>query len=113
MAPYLEDGLDALQNAAIWLSGNDADKMRDTAAGAAPFLRMFGAVVGGWLLMKQAMAAQERLDAGEGDPAFLKAKITTARFFAEQLLPPATALLGPVTRGSALLYALDEEDFAA
>ncbi|WP_281300346.1 MULTISPECIES: acyl-CoA dehydrogenase [unclassified Iodidimonas] len=113
LAPYLEDGLDALQNAAIWLSGNDMDKMRDTAAGAAPFLRMFGAVVGGWLLMKQAMAAQDRLDAGEGDPAFLKAKITTARFFAEQLLPPATALLGPVTRGSALLYALDEEDFAA
>ena len=53
--------------------------------------------------------AVRRLEAGEGDPAFLKAKIATARFFAEQLLPAAPALLGPITRGAELLYAIPDE----
>ena len=113
MAPYLDDGLAALENATVWLLGNQGDAAADAAAGATPYLRMFGIVTGGWLLAKQALAAQARLAAGEGDPAFLEAKITTARFFAEQVVPQGTALLGPVTRGAGLLYALSEEQFAA
>lgn len=113
IAPYLEDGIEALQNAAVWLSGNDASEARDTAGGAAPFLRMFGAVTGAWLLAVEAVAASKRLEDDAEDAAFLTAKIKTARFFAEQILPPATALLGPITRGSEMLYALDEEDFSA
>jgi len=112
MGPYLEDGIDALQNAAVWLAGNEADELRDTAAGATPFLRMFGTIAGGYLLARQAVEAQRRIEAGDNDP-FLKAKIATARYFCEQHLPQATALLGPVTRGSDMLFALEEEDFAA
>ena len=70
---------------------------------------MFGLTVGGWLLAKQASAAARRRAAGEGDPAFLNAKIVTARFFAEQFLPQAAALLGPVTRGAETLFAIPEE----
>lgn len=33
------------------------------------------------------------------DAAFLSTRIAVAQFFAEQLLPRATGLLGPVTRG--------------
>jgi hypothetical protein len=65
--------------------------------------------LGGYLLAKQAVAAAERLADGEGDAVFLKAKIATARFFAEQILPSATALLGPATRGAAGLYAIPED----
>ncbi len=111
--PYLDDGLAALENATVWLVGNHGDGFNDAAAGATPYLRMFGIVAGGWLLAKQALVASERLAAGEGDPAFLKAKIVTARFFAEQIVPQGTALLGPITRGGALLFALDESQFAA
>lgn len=111
--PYLDDGLAALETATVWLTGKYGDSFVDAAAGATPYLRMFGIVAGGWLLAKQAAAASERLAAGEGDPAFLKAKIATARFFAEQVVPQGTALLGPVTRGSAMLFALSEEQFAA
>jgi alkylation response protein AidB-like acyl-CoA dehydrogenase len=111
--PYLDDGVAALENATVWLVGNQGDGFTDAAAGATPYMRMFGIVIGGWLLAKQAVAAAERLAAGEGDPAFLAAKIATARFFAEQIVPQGTALLGPVTRGGALLFALSEEQFAA
>ena len=113
LAPYLQDALEALENATVWLVGNHGDAVVDTAAGATPYLRMFGITLGGWLLAKQAVAASDLLARGEGDGDFLRAKIVTARFFAEQVLPQATALLGPVTRGAALLYALPESVFAA
>jgi 3-(methylthio)propanoyl-CoA dehydrogenase len=106
LAPYLEDALAALESATIWLAEGGGD---DNAAGATPYLRMFGLTVGGWLLAKQAAAAAQRLAAGEGDPAFLNAKIVTARFFAEQFLPQAAALLGPVTRGAETLFAIPDE----
>jgi 3-(methylthio)propanoyl-CoA dehydrogenase len=113
LAPYLEDALEALNTATVWVVGNQADSAADAAAAATPYLRMFGLIMGGYLLARQAVAAQERLDASKGDPAFLKAKITTARYFAEQILPQAQALLGPITRGGALLFALDEAQFLA
>jgi alkylation response protein AidB-like acyl-CoA dehydrogenase len=113
LRPYAEDALEALQTASVWLTGNAGDKLADTAAGATPYLRMFGLTLGGTLLARQAVEAARRLDAGEGDPAFLRAKIATARFYAEQLLPAAPALLGPVTRGAALLYAVPEEALLA
>lgn len=57
--------------------------------------------------------AESRLKIGEGNPSFLNAKIVTARFYAEQVLPQDVALLGPVTRGAELLYALSEDQFLA
>lgn len=113
LVPWLEDALEALQTASVWVSGNEGDKLGDTAAAATPYLRMFGLTLGATLLARQAAEAVRRLDAGEGDPAFLKAKIVTARFFAEQLLPAAAALLGPITRGAELLYAIPEDVLGA
>jgi alkylation response protein AidB-like acyl-CoA dehydrogenase len=115
MRPYLDDALVALENATVWLVGNSGESAADAAAGATPYLRMFGIVAGGYLLARQAMAAQAQLATGESSygSAFLQAKIVTARFFAEQVLPQAAGLLGPVTRGGSLLYALNEEQFAA
>jgi len=113
LRPYLDDALGALESATVWMTGNSGERLDDTAAGATPYLRMFGVTVGGWLLAKQAVAASERLARGEGDAVFLRAKIVTARYFAEQLLPQATALLGPVTRGAGLLYAIPEAGLAA
>ncbi len=62
-------------------------------AGAVPFLKLMGIVCGGWQMARAALAAQQELAAGkEGDAAFLKAKITTARFFADHLLAQAPGL---------------------
>lgn len=112
LAPYLEDGLEALRTASVWMAGNAGTAPRDMATGAQPYLRLFGSVVGAWLLARQAVEAARRLEQGDGDRAFLEARIVLARFFAEQLLPPATALLGPITRGAELFYAIGEEDLA-
>ncbi len=111
LVPWLDDALAAAETSSHWLAGaNNAD---DKAAGATPYLRLMGLTIGGWLLAKQALAARQKLDAGEGDPAFLEAKIVTARFYAEQLLPQAIALSAAAMRGAELLYALTEDDLAA
>ena len=47
---------------------------------------------------------------GAGDKAFLSTRIAVAQFFAEQLLPQAEALLGPVTRGAAGPFALGADE---
>ncbi|MEM6683661.1 MAG: acyl-CoA dehydrogenase family protein [Pseudomonadota bacterium] len=112
LQPYLEDAVEALQTAAVYLDGNEEFSL-DSAAGASQFMRMFGCILGGYLLAMEAKQAQEMLDEGEGDPAYLKAKLTTAQFYAEQILPQGTALLGPVTRGGEILFDLDEDQFAA
>ena len=111
LAPWLDDAYAATKAATIWMIG--ANNPDDTAAGATPYLRMMGLTLGGWLLCKQALTAQHSLGSSEGDPAFLKSKIATTRFFAEHILPQVGALSGPVTRGAALLYALTEADLAA
>ena len=48
---------------------------------------------------------------GEGDGAFLRAKITTARFYAEALLPQAEALAQSITEGSDAALALTADQF--
>lgn len=109
IASSLDDALEALASATGWFAGNSGGgAANDNAAGATPYLRMFGIVVGGWLLAKQALAARARLAADDGESTFLKAKIVTARFYAEQVLPQAGALLGPVTRGADTLFAISE-----
>ena len=62
---------------------------------------MCGIVTGGWLLARSARAARRALDAGGGDDEFLRQKVVTARFYAEQLLPQAAGLAPAVTAGPA------------
>ena len=72
---------------------------------------MFGTVAGGWLLAHSALVARRRLETGDGDRAFLEAKIKTAHFYADNLLPQAAALARSVVRGADSTLALDEAQF--
>jgi hypothetical protein len=66
-----------------------------------------GLVTGGWLHGRAALAAQRRIDAGDGDAdGFLAAKVVSARFYCEQLLPQVHGLVPAVTAGAEDLYAL-------
>ncbi len=107
----LSEGIDALEDAASTLFANGFEKIVDTAGGATPYLRLWGTVLGAHLLTQQAVEAERRLASNEGNPAFLKSKITVAKFFVEQLLPSATALVGPIKAGSATLTSMDTDDF--
>ncbi len=76
-----------------------------------PFLRLAGTALGGWLLARGALVAQGKLATRDGDPAFLDAKVITARFYAEVILPLALAQLGPLKAAGRTVFALKEEQF--
>ena len=67
-----------------WLSEHGVADVRNALAGATPFLRMFGLLVGARYLAEAALAAKADLDAGIGDAEYLEARIVIARFYAGQ-----------------------------
>jgi 3-(methylthio)propanoyl-CoA dehydrogenase len=98
----LAAGINALATATTWLVEH-APERAATLAGAVPYLELTGIVTGGWLLALEAKEAKRRLDEHEGDAAFNRAKLATARFYAEQLLATAPALLPAVTGGDTVM----------
>ena len=72
---------------------------------------VYGIVLGGWQMARAALAAQKRLDAGEGDAAFYRAKIGTARFFADHFVAQSGAMRAAIVDGHAGVLALPEAMF--
>ncbi|HYB57289.1 MAG TPA: acyl-CoA dehydrogenase [Alphaproteobacteria bacterium] len=107
----LRQGLDALSDATDWMVAAMARDVRHAAAGAVEYLRLFGTVTGGWLMARGALEAAARLAQGDGDAAFLEAKLVSARFYAASVLARAPALLSPITRTGESVLALAEEQF--
>jgi alkylation response protein AidB-like acyl-CoA dehydrogenase len=109
----LGNGIEVLRQASAWLLGRVASEPNDALAGATPYLELFGLVAGGWLLARSALAAHRQLAAtaggGADDEEFLAAKVATARFFCQQLLPGTAGLVPAVTAGAAGLYQIDLE----
>jgi len=94
----LADGLTALRTATDWLLANGLSDPLDALAGATPYLRLFSVVTGGWTMALQALAATTALvDAAPADKDLYEGKVLTARFFCEQILPQAAALVPAVT----------------
>jgi hypothetical protein len=104
-------GLDALEDAGRFVLGRYRDDPRAVLAGSVPFLELAGIVCGGAQLARGAAIAARKLAAGEGDAAFLRAKIATARHFADHALTQAPGLRDTVVAGSAGLLALADEQF--
>jgi hypothetical protein len=96
----LQSGAAALKTATRHLAVAPA---AEAAAGSAPYLDMLGAVCTGWLMTRQALAAARRLAAGEGNAAFLVAKVKTARFYAEHFLERAQGGLAGALGGATVL----------
>jgi alkylation response protein AidB-like acyl-CoA dehydrogenase len=68
-------------------------------AGSVPYLMLAGTLVCGWQMARALVAAEDRLAAGE-DPAFMQAKITTCRFYADHLLPRTLAWRDSIVDGA-------------
>jgi len=81
------------------------------AAGSVPFLKLMGIVLGGWQLGRAALIAREKLGEDGVDEDFLKAKIITARFFAEHMLPQVSGLAAAIVAGADSVLELDENLF--
>jgi len=111
IAESLDRGRVDLERATAWLLDNSANDIDQKYAGAVPYLALAGTVAGGWQMARAALAARKRLDGGDGDRAFLTAKLATARFFADHILPRTAAYLPSITEGAASVLALAPEAY--
>jgi hypothetical protein len=84
---------------------------RAVFAGSVPYLKLAGIVLSGWQLARAAQAAERLLAQGGGDALFYKAKIATARFFADHVLTQSGGLRTAITEGAAGVLALDDAQF--
>jgi alkylation response protein AidB-like acyl-CoA dehydrogenase len=109
----LEAGLAAVQSASGWMLERRGHAQPDALAGATPYLRLMGDVVGGWMLAKGALAASRRLADGEGPQDYYRTKIGLARIFAEQVLSQAPGLAAAATQGAIDLFRATPEALGA
>ena len=107
----LRAGSDALEDAGRFVVRGYRQDARAVAAGAVPLLELAGIVFGGAELGRAALVAAKKLSSGEGDPNFLRAKIITARHFADHVLPQAGGLHETIVAGAASVLALADDRF--
>ncbi len=104
-------GIEALESATRWLVETVQKSPEAAAAVAVPYLELFGTVSGGWVMARAATIAHARLREPESDREFLTAKLATARFYGEHILPRARGLADTVLSGSASVLDLDDALF--
>ena len=102
----LATGVAGLRETTEWLLASSDPN--DALAGATPYLRQFGIIAGGYYLARSAKVAHELL-AANGDDPWLKAKIDTCAFYADQILPQAAGAAPAVTVGAPQLFAIDAD----
>jgi butyryl-CoA dehydrogenase len=107
----LAAGSKALEDVVDFVTANMKSNIKGVFAGSVPYLKLAGIVLGGWQMACAALAAERKLNAGAGDANFYKAKITTARFFADHVLSQASGYRSAIVDGSAGVLALAEEQF--
>jgi Acetyl-CoA dehydrogenase C-terminal like/Acyl-CoA dehydrogenase, C-terminal domain len=108
----LEKANGELKAATMWFMANGMANPNNVGAGAHHYMHLMGLVAVGSMWLQMAGAAHRALAAGTGDKGFYEAKLVTARYFAERMLPDAGALRRKIEAGSDAMMALDPAQFA-
>ena len=103
--------LKAWTEASEWLAAHSKIGLSGVLTAAVPYLHLAVTVCGGWFMGKAALAASGYLEQGAGDSAFYKAKIASAGFYADQMLPQATSYGETVKAGDRALLGMGDELF--
>jgi alkylation response protein AidB-like acyl-CoA dehydrogenase len=86
-----------------------ANAPRDAAASGTDFLMMLGYLAGGWQLARGAAAAARSKADGEGDPAFMTAKLATASAYMAYSLPDVARMASRIAAGPVALAEMDPD----
>jgi alkylation response protein AidB-like acyl-CoA dehydrogenase len=107
-ASGLRTALDQLKDGTMWLMQNGMSNFDNAGASSHDYLHLFGltAMANIW-----AQIAAEALNHADGDDAFYKNKLVTAKYFYQRVLPDAAAHLAKVKTGAETVMALPAEAF--
>ncbi|MBI1204724.1 MAG: acyl-CoA dehydrogenase [Rhodopseudomonas sp.] len=100
-----------LQQASMWFMQNALAKPDNAGAGATDYMHLFGLVALGYMWCRIAEAAAGKVAAGDGQVERYRAKLTTARFFIERMLPETATRLARIETGAASTMELPDEAF--
>jgi alkylation response protein AidB-like acyl-CoA dehydrogenase len=108
VASSLASGADSLEEVASWVIIHHLDNPQLPGAVAVNFLMAAGTILGCLLLAKGALISKQKM---ADDYAFYSAKVVTARFYAQQIMPRAAAHVKAAQSGSDMTMALSEDQF--
>ena len=111
LAGRLEKANGELKAATMWLMQHAMGNPNHAGAAATAYLHLMGIVTVGLMWLRMAMAASRLLAAGEGDRSFLEAKLLTARFYGERIMPDAGALRRKLEAGADSVMAMPVDAF--
>ncbi len=114
MKPYvtpLGASLGHLQQASMWFMQNAMAKPDNAGAGSYDYMHLFGLVALGYMWCRIAEAAIAKLPKANGSTPRYSAKLVTARFFMERMLPETAAHLTRIQSGAASTMEMPDEQF--
>jgi butyryl-CoA dehydrogenase len=101
-----------LQRATAWLGQESLKNPDQAGAAATDYLHLFGYVALGYLWARMAKVARAKLAAGAAaDAGFYRAKLATARFYVQRMLPESGARFATLMAGSAPVMEFPDEAF--
>jgi acyl-CoA dehydrogenase len=107
----LGQSLAHLQQASMWFMQNAMAKPDNAGAGSYDYMHLFGLVALGYMWCRIAEAALAKLPKANGSAARLNAKLVTARFFMERMLPETATRLARIEAGAASTMELKDDAF--
>ncbi len=111
LARPVGEALGRLQKATMLLAEKGFANPDEAGAAATEYLHLMGYTAVGWQWLKMARVAQAKRAAGEGDAAFLGAKLKTAQFYMARLMPQTAALLAQIQAGAGTIMAPTPAEF--
>ena len=111
IATSVERANEDLQAATLWLMQNGMANPNNAGAAAYPYMSLMGIVALGLMWLRMAKASGDILANGGEDRSFHEAKLVTARFFAERVMPDSSSLRHKIEAGAESLMALPAEAF--
>ena len=110
VARQLAAARQAFVEAVHFISGQARAEPNAVYAGSVPYLMLAGNLVAGWQMGRALLVAEQLLHKGQ-DEAFMRAKIATARFYAEHILVKAAGLRDAIVHGGDSVMALPMDAF--
>ena len=110
VAKRLKAAREAFLEVVDFVAANTKSNPNAVFAGSVPYLMLAGNVVAGWQMARSLLVAQEQAAKGV-DVDFMKAKITTARFYADHLLTKVPGMRDSIVEGAECVTALALEAF--
>jgi acyl-CoA dehydrogenase len=95
----------------MWFMQDAMGKPDNAGAGVTDYMHLFGLVAPGYMWCRIAQAAIEKLPKANGSAPRYSARLVTARFFMEPMLPETAVHLVCVQSGSATTMELPDEAF--